>query len=242
MDNNDNSGSEEKEARNGAPTSTGSTEEQRLTGEDENVVPGPTVESEEDRELLLSQYIHYGEAAIATSDQRVKTNRFFGALLASVLAGLFLFARGSLDGVSAIGLAFGGTAGFIVCTFWHRSIEGYRRLNGTRYQILNRIEENLPAPVYRDEWRYLKQKDEPLELLPDPDPDAPVHTSHTIVERWLVRLLAVGYLLVTLYAVALLYLTYVHPLPITALPLNTVLPGILIVVTAAAIVFYWHYR
>lgn len=172
----------------------------------------------------------------------VKTNRFFGALLASVLAGLFLFARGSLDGVSAIGLAFGGTAGFLGCTFWHRSIEGYRRLNGTRYQILNRIEENLPAPVYRDEWRYLKQKDEPLELLPDPDPDAPVHTSHTIVERWLVRLLAVGYLLVTLYAVALLYLTYVHPLPITALPLNTVLPGILIVVTAAAIVFYWHYR
>jgi hypothetical protein len=159
-----------------------------------------------------------------------------------VLAGLFLFARGSLDGVSAVGLAFGGAAGFIVCTFWHRSIEGYRRLNGTRYQILNRLEEDLPAPVYRDEWRYLKQKDKPLELLSEPDPKTPIHTSHTIVERWLVRLLAVGYLLVTLYAVALLYLTYLHPLPLTALPMTTVLPGILLVVATIAIIFYWRYR
>ena len=156
--------------------------------------------NDEDTNRLMDQYIHYGEVAIETANQRVQMNRFFGLILTSILAGLFALARGNLTTTSAAIVLFSSGFGSLICYFWYQSLQSYRRLNKARYAILNQIESALPVRMYLDEWRYLKrEKPDPEIVEPRPDDD-PDHRSHTIVEQWFVRLLAAGYLTVGGYA------------------------------------------
>ncbi|WP_125919988.1 RipA family octameric membrane protein [Haloparvum sedimenti] len=156
--------------------------------------------NDEETDRLMDQYIHYGEVAIETANQRVQMNRFFGLILTSILAGLFALARGNLTTTSAAIVLFASGFGSLICYFWYQSLQSYRRLNKTRYAILNQIESALPVRMYLDEWRYLKrEKPDPEIVEPRPDND-PDHRSHTIVEQWFVRLLAAGYFTVGGYA------------------------------------------
>ncbi|WP_049986271.1 RipA family octameric membrane protein [Halobellus rufus] len=156
--------------------------------------------NDEETDRLMDQYIHYGEVAIETANQRVQMNQFFGLILTSILAGLFALARGNLTTTSAAIVLFASGFGSLICYFWYQSLQSYRRLNKARYAILNQIESALPVRMYLDEWRYLKrEKPDPEIVEPRPDDD-PDHRSHTIVEQWFVRLLAAGYLTVGGYA------------------------------------------
>ncbi len=156
--------------------------------------------NDKETDRLMDQYIHYGEVAIETANQRVQMNRFFGLILTSILAGLFALARGNLTTTSAAIVLFASGFGSLICYFWYQSLQSYRRLNKARYAILNQIESALPVRMYLDEWRYLKrEKPDPEIVEPRPDDD-PDHRSHTIVEQWFVRLLAAGYLTVGGYA------------------------------------------
>ncbi|MXR42976.1 hypothetical protein GRX01_16715 [Halobaculum sp. WSA2] len=169
--------------------------------ESDAVENGPLTNlNDEETDRLMDQYIHYGEVAIETANQRVQMNRFFGLILTSILAGLFALARGNLTTTSAAIVLFASGFGSLICYFWYQSLQSYRRLNKARYAILNQIESALPVRMYLDEWRYLKrEKPDPEIVEPRPDED-PDHRSHTIVEQWFVRLLAAGYLTVGGYA------------------------------------------
>jgi hypothetical protein len=169
--------------------------------EEEDVTPGPLANlSEDEKNRLMEQYIHYGEVAIETANQRVQMNRFFGLILTSILAGLFALARGNLTSTNAAIVLFASGFGSLICYFWYQSLQSYRRLNKARYAILNEIESVLPVRMYLDEWRYLKrEKPDPEIVDPRPAEDAD-HRSHTIVEQWFVRLLAAGYISVGGYA------------------------------------------
>lgn len=160
-------------------------------------------EAELDR--VLDQYIHYGETAIETANQRIKMNKFFGIILTSILAGLFALAEGGLTSFGAIIILFASIAGGIVCYFWFKSLESYRRLNGARYALINRLEAVLPAPLYLDEWRYLK-RDKPDPEIIEPRKSEDDHTSHTIVELWFVRAIAIGYIIVGAYSLGFMLL------------------------------------
>jgi hypothetical protein len=171
------------------------------SAEPDAVENGPLTNlNDEETDRLMDQYIHYGEVAIETANQRVQMNRFFGLILTSILAGLFALARGNLTTTSAAIVLFASGFGSLICYFWYQSLQSYRRLNKARYAILNQIESALPVRMYLDEWRYLKrEKPDPEIVEPRPDDD-PDHRSHTIVEQWFVRLLAAGYLTVGGYA------------------------------------------
>lgn len=162
--------------------------------EEEDVTSGPLANlSSAEKDRLMDQYIHYGEVAIETANQRVQMNRFFGLILTSILAGLFALARGDLTTTNSVIVLFASGFGSLICYFWYQSLQSYRRLNKARYAILNEIESVLPVRMYLDEWRYLKrEKPDPEIVDPRPAEDAD-HRSHTIVEQWFVRLLAAGY-------------------------------------------------
>jgi len=173
--------------------------------ESDAVENGPLTNlTDEETDRLMDQYIHYGEVAIETANQRVQMNRFFGLILTSILAGLFALARENLTTTSAAIVLFASGFGSLICYFWYQSLQSYRRLNKARYAILNQIESTLPVRMYLDEWRYLKrEKPDPEIIEPRPDEDTD-HRSHTIVEQWFVRLLAAGYLTVGGYASGLI--------------------------------------
>jgi hypothetical protein len=169
--------------------------------EEGDVAAGPLANlSEDEKDRVMEQYIHYGEVAIETANQRVQMNRFFGLILTSILAGLFALARSDLTTTNAAIVLFASGFGSLICYFWYQSIQSYRRLNKARYAILNEIESVLPVRMYLDEWRYLKREKPDPEIVDSrPAADAD-HRSHTIVEQWFVRLLAAGYVSVGGYA------------------------------------------
>jgi len=171
------------------------------SSEQESPISGPlSTLTAKEKDHLMDQYIHYGEVAIETSNQRVQMNRFFGVILTSILAGLFALARGNLTTTTAAIVLFASTFGSLICYFWYQSLQSYRRLNKARYAILNEVESVLPVRMYLDEWRYLKREKPDPEII-DPRPaDDPDHRSHTIVKQWFVRLLAAGYVSVGGYA------------------------------------------
>lgn len=158
--------------------------------------------SEADSQELLQQYIHYGEVAIETSNQRIQTNRTFGIILTTVLAGIVGFARGDVTLTVSLAVASASGIGLISCIYWHRSIQSYRRLNGARYKILNEIEEELPVKPYSDEWRYLERQNPDPEMI-EPRESNEKHTTHTVVESRYVLLLGAGYAIVLLYGLIL---------------------------------------
>lgn len=208
--------------------------------EGEDIAAGPLANlSEDEKDRLTDQYIHYGEVAIETANQRVQMNRFFGLILTSILAGLFALARGNLTTTTAVIVLFASSFGSLICYFWYQSLQSYRRLNKARYAILNEIESVLPVSMYLDEWRYLKrEKPDPEITDPRPAEDAD-HRSHTIVEQWFVRLLAVGYVSVGGYAGGFILTPTAEEL-ISPLPAPTtvgfVVGGILL---GGSIVLFW---
>lgn len=175
----------------------------------EDVENFPKKFSEEDRDQLLQQYLHYADAALETSSQRIQTNRTFGLILTTILAGLFGLAQGKITLRVGMTIFLGAGIGLYSCYAWHQSVNSYRRLNGARYKILNKIEEELPAPLYRDEWRYLEKKQPDPEMVEPRERDAEKHKSHTIVESRYIRALGVGYAAIGLYAIGKLGLLVV---------------------------------
>lgn len=179
---------------------TGGDPDEPAEGE-EDVAAGPLANlSEDEKDRLMDQYIHYGEVAIETANQRVQMNRFFGLILTSILAGLFALARSNLTNTNAAIVLFASGFGSLICYFWYQSLQSYRRLNKARYAILNEIESVLPVRMYLDEWRYLKREKPDPEIVDPRAAEDADHRSHTIVEQWFVRLLSVGYVSVGGYA------------------------------------------
>lgn len=182
--------------------------------ETEDVENFPKEFSEEDRDQLLQQYLHYADAALETSSQRIQTNRTFGLILTTILAGLFGLAQGKITFRIGGTILLGAGIGSYSCYAWKQSVDSYRRLNGARYKILNKIEEELPAPLYRDEWRYLEKKQPDPEMVSPRDKDAEEHKSHTIVESQYIRALGAGYVAIGLYALIKLGLLVIESVPI----------------------------
>lgn len=47
-------------------------------------------------------------------------------------------------------------AGIVVCVLWLLFIRNYKQLNSAKFDVINRIEKELPAQPYCDEWEKLK--------------------------------------------------------------------------------------
>lgn len=180
----------------------------------EDVGNFPNEFSEDERDQLLQQYLHYADAALETSSQRIQTNRTFGLILTTILAGLFGLAQGKITLRIGMTTLLGAGIGLYSCYAWHQSVASYRRLNQARYKILNKIEEELPAPLYRDEWRYLEKKQPDPEMVDPREKDAEEHKGHTIVESRYIRALGVGYAAIGLYAVMKLGMLISDSLPL----------------------------
>ena len=108
------------------------------------------------------------EMADRVSARRAGANSFFLTLLTALAAvvGLLSSARrpprhGSVPSYDAFGLCATAAAGVVLALVWWAVLRYYRRLNGAKFDVINGLEERLPARPYTDEWALL-HPDEPL--------------------------------------------------------------------------------
>lgn len=136
---------------------------------------------------LIDQYTTYVNTTLNVSNRRMRNNRFYVLLLSGTLAVLSVLA--DIQIIEDIGLLVAGSLGFALCVLWYLSIVSYKQLNSGKYEVITSMEEDLPAEPFDDEWRVL-----------DEGQNWRTYITHTRVERKIPGVLAIPYLLISIYA------------------------------------------
>ncbi|MFC7130557.1 RipA family octameric membrane protein [Haloferax chudinovii] len=171
-------------------------------------------------ETLIDQYTHYAGSAMAVSDRRLSTNRFYVSLLSGILVVITFIAQGPLSRAQQVGLVTVGLLGVCLCGLWYQTVDSHRRLNQAKYEILHNMESELAYPVYKEEWDKIgptgvseqKRNRFPriqmlLEVLWDitRNTDEVQYYEQTTVEKTIAALLALLYALLTVYGIGLIF-------------------------------------
>jgi hypothetical protein len=122
------------------------------------------------------------------SNRRMRNNRFYVLLLSGTLAVLSVLTETQI--IEEVGLLLAGLLGFALCVLWYLSIVSYKQLNSGKYEVITKMEEDLPAKPFDDEWKVL-----------DEGQNWRTYITHTRVERKIPGVLAIPYLLISIYAV-----------------------------------------
>lgn len=123
-------------------------------------------------DTILELYKTAVEMADRLSARRAGANTFFLTLNTALAAvvGIVSSARkppphGNLPSFDGFGLAVSAVAGCIFAIVWWLLLRYYRRLSTAKWDVINRLEEQLPASPFTDEWKGMY----PDEALPVTD-------------------------------------------------------------------------
>ena len=107
---------------------------------------------------LLEQYKLYVQSAENISSGRISTNRHLLTLNAALLA-LYGLQLSNLDsGYLALAIP---VTGVLVSALWHRLIKSYGNLNSIKFKLIHKLEERLPATLFKTEWDMVKRSGKP---------------------------------------------------------------------------------
>ena len=99
-------------------------------------------------ELLLAQWQTCVEMANSISQRRDSMNNIFITLNLAIMAAVSIV----WDIKSMLILV----AGIVVCILWLLFIRNYKQLNSAKFDVITRIEKNLPAQPFCEEWKKLQ--------------------------------------------------------------------------------------
>ena len=155
------------------------------------------------KEHLLEQYKLYVQMADKISDRRATANSFFLSLNSFLLTvlGVLPQLESNIVEFTQIWVIVVAIGGITFCLAWIMLIRGYRKLNGAKFKVINKIEEKLPLSMYESEWKYLGGLKEKMRFGPLTIGYSPL----SLIERWvpvviifLYISLAIGGILVSL--------------------------------------------
>lgn len=120
--------------------------------------------------ILIEQYKMYVQTADNISARRVTTGRYLLTLNAALIAvygfQTSIFSQWYLTLVVSI-------TGVVVSLIWYRIIKSHSDLNSKKFEIIQKLEEHLPAALFTEEWKIVeKGKDK-------------AYTKITDIERWI---------------------------------------------------------
>ncbi len=154
-----------------------------------SVLKDKNLYGEQFTEHLLAQWSTCVEMANASSDKRIGANNFYMTVNAALLA-VVTFNTDWKNCLLAI-------VGIVVSILWLQSISNYRRLNRAKYEIINTIEQELPAAPFTEEWAMLERDKK--------------YTTLTGNEKWIPWVFIVLFAIVLLLPVGKWVLTLVCP-------------------------------
>ena len=104
---------------------------------------------------LLEQYKLYVQSTENISSNRIAVSRYLMTINAALLA-LYGLQLSSLDS-SYLALAIPVT-GVVVSVLGHMIIQSYGNLNRIKFKLIHKIEERLPATLFKTEWDIVKKR------------------------------------------------------------------------------------
>ncbi|MFH8348815.1 hypothetical protein [Streptomyces sp. NPDC018045] len=114
-----------------------------------------TPDTRRDREVITS-YSLAVEMADRVSARRGTANSFFLGIQTTLLAAVGL-ADSTVHDIRWYAALSVTLAGCAISACWWLQLRSYRHLNQAKFEVINKLEEQLPAKIYTDEWASLKQ-------------------------------------------------------------------------------------
>lgn len=130
---------------------------------------------------VLEQYQLAVEMADRVSARRATANGFFLTVQTGLLA---------LMAVKGLDRAWVASGGVVLAVAWWLLLRSYRDLNGAKWKVIGKIEQQLPLQPFSDEWNHLKQ--DPVKLW------RPRYAELGFVERLVPPVFAVIFLVIML--------------------------------------------
>jgi hypothetical protein len=116
----------------------------------------------DDTGTVLELYKTAVEMADRVSARRAGANSFFVTLNTALAAVVSIVSaarkpppHGNLPSFDAFGLVCAAIAGIVLSFVWWALLRYYRRLSKAKWDVINRMEERLPASPFTDEWKGL---------------------------------------------------------------------------------------
>lgn len=134
---------------------------------------------------LLEQYKLYVQSAENISSSRISTSRYLLTLNAALLTLYGLLLSNLAPDYLALAVP---VTGILVSVLWHMVIKSYRNLNTIKFQIIHKLEERLPAALFRTEWDVATRSGNP-------------YTPVTKIEQWLPRLFVVAHVVLSIVCI-----------------------------------------
>lgn len=107
------------------------------------------------KDTLFEQYKLYVEMANNISERRDKANKFYLALISGVLT-LVSIITSIKEFAPVIIVVL--ISNILICWNWYQSIQSYKRLNSSKFKVINSIENKLPIKGYTVEWDLVQLK------------------------------------------------------------------------------------
>lgn len=113
---------------------------------------------------LFEQYKLYVNSADKISDRRQKNNDFFLAINTALIA--YLGYIGKEIGVNSYMLIITSLTGIAICYSWYRLVRSYKNINTGKFNVIHKIEKELPCSPYDIEWIELGEGKNKNKYLP----------------------------------------------------------------------------
>ena len=108
-----------------------------------------------DKDKVLAQWQTCVEMANEVSDRRDTTNNLFATLNLGIIATISI-----IWDIKTFLLA---VAGIVICSFWIVFINNYKALNKAKFEVILKLEKELPIKPFDDEWNFVKNNKKYIE-------------------------------------------------------------------------------
>ena len=118
-------------------------------------------------EVLMEQYKLFVETSERLVARRQVVNTFFLSVNALAVSAIGLIAREAPDSpLIAFAIAAISVAAIVLCVAWKTLVGSYAQLNRGKFAVIYRLEERLPAALFRAEWVALSEGKDPKVYKP----------------------------------------------------------------------------
>ena len=143
----------------------------------------------------MEQYKLFVETSERLVARRQVVNTFFLSANALALSALGLIAKeASQSPLIGFGIVAIAVAALLLCVAWKTLVGSYRQLNRGKFAVIDRLEERLPAALFRAEWVALAEGKNPKVYKPFTATEEAVSLIFIVVYA-LISLCAAGWLI-----------------------------------------------
>ena len=168
----------------------------RETGTLDGIVfRGKTATDQPELEVLMEQYKLFVDTSERVVARRQVVNTFFLSVNTLALSAVGLVVKEiQTSPLVAIGVVAISIAAIMLCVAWKTLVRSYAQLNRGKFAVIDRLEDRLPAALFRAEWAALGEGKDPKSYKPFTHTEALVSSVFMVIYG-LAALLTVAWLI-----------------------------------------------